>query len=280
MESSFYTIPKVLPPREKLEYEQEIPKIIWQTMKSNQVPAIMKKYADTWIENNPEYEYRFFDDDDMIDFISSDFPAYLEAFKKIKYGASKADLWRYLIMYKYGGVYVDMDCQCINPLRQWIDPGARYVTQLGINKDFCQWLIISVPQNPIFLKAAQKALQNAEHNSFQAEYYGFELTEGHLAIRVNEPLNKVNDKVFGLAGTAVLQEAAEACLREGLLIDVLYSIQIVCVSGAISCQMKGNVAHDTAHPEYRKALGLLKTPYYDRFFSRAVRRFYALLERN
>jgi hypothetical protein len=279
MESNYTTIPKVLSPREKLEYDQEIPKIIWQTMKSNQVPAFMKDYADTWIENNPEYEYRFFDDDDMIDFISSDFPAYLEAFKKIKYGASKADLWRYLIMYKYGGVYVDLDCRCINPLRQWIEPGAKYVTQLGINKDFCQWLIISIPQNPIFLRAAQKALHNVEHNSCQAEYHGFEVNDGHLAIRVNEPLNKVNDKVFGLAGTPVLQEAAETCFREGLLTDLLSSIQIVCVSGAKSCQMKGNVAHDSAHPDYRKALRMLKTPHYDRFISRTFRRFYALLDR-
>jgi hypothetical protein len=280
MESKYLIIPKVLPPRKKLNYEQKIPKIIWQTMKSNQVPAIMKEYADTWIENNPEYEYRFFDDDAIIDFISNDFPDYLEAYKKIKYGASKADLWRYLIMYKYGGVYVDMDCRCINPFRQWIDPGAKYVTQLGINNDFCQWMIISVPENPIFLKAAQKALQNAENNIFQAEYHGVEVSEGHLAVRVKEPPNKVNDKVFGFAGTAVLQEAAETCLREGLLTDLLSSIQIVCVSGAISCQMNGNVAHDSAHPEYRKALSILKTPHYDRFISRILRRIYSLFNRN
>lgn len=280
MESNYSTIPKVLPPREKMEYVQEIPKIIWQTMKSNQVPAIMKEYADTWIENNPEYEYKFFDDDDIIDFIRNDFPAYLQAYNKIKYGASKADLWRYLIIYKYGGVYVDMDCKCINPLRQWIDPGAKYVTQIGINKDFCQWLIISVPQNPIFLKAAQKALQNVEHSSYLAEYHGFEVNEGQLSIREKEPLYKVNDQVFGLAGTAVFQEAAETCFREGLLKDFLSSIQIVCVSGTISCQMNCNVAHDTAHPEYRKALSLLKTPYYDRFLSRTLRRLYALLDRN
>ncbi len=280
MELNYYTIPKVLPPREKLKYQQEIPKIIWQTMKSSQVPAIMKEYSETWIENNPEYEYRFFDDDDMIDFVSTDFPAYLEAFKRIKYGASKADLWRYLIMYKHGGVYADMDCRCINPLRLWIDQGARYVTQLGINNDFCQWLLISIPKNPIFLKAAQKALQNVEQNIYQAAYHGFEVTEGQLAIRVKEPVNKVNDKVFGLAGTAVLQEAAETCFREGLLTDFLSHIQIVCVSGAISCQMNGNVAHDSAHPVYRNALKMLKTPHYDRFVSRILRRFHALLGRN
>ena len=89
-------------------------------------------------------------------------------------------------MYKYGGVYADMDCRCINPLRHWINPEAAFVTQLGENKDLCQWLIISVPENLIFLKAAQKALENIEHNSSHAQYHGFEFTEGKLTIRENE----------------------------------------------------------------------------------------------
>ena len=280
MKSVYSIIPKVLPVQVKIEYEQKVPKIIWQTMKTNRVPLILKDYANTWIENNPEYEYRFYDDDDIINFIKNDFPDYVEAYKKIKYGASKADLWRYLIMYKYGGVYADLDCRCINPLRQWINPEAAYVTQLGENKDFCQWLIISVSQNLIFLKAAQKALQNIEHGRSHAEYHGFEFSNGELAIRENEPVSKVNDKVFGLAGTPVLQESAEACLKEGSITDLLPFIQIVCVSGAISCQMKGNVAHDSGYPDYRNAINKLKTPYYGRFISRIIRKFYSFLNRN
>jgi len=280
MKPVYSIIPKVLPAREQMEYEQKVPKIIWQTMKTNRVPVILKDYANTWIEKNPEYEYRFLDDEDIIDFIRNDFPAYLEAYQKIKYGASKADLWRYLIMYKYGGVYADMDCRCVNPLRQWIDPGAAFVTQLGENKDFCQWLIISVPKNLLFLKAAQKALQNIEQNKSHAEYHGFEFTEGRLSMRENEPLNKVNDRVFGLAGTPVLQESAEACLKEGSISDILQFIQIVCVSGAISCQMNGNVAHDCGNADYLKAISRLKTPSYNRFISRMIRRFYGFLDRH
>ena len=132
----------------------------------------------------------------------------------------------------------------------------------------------------MFLKAAQKALQNIEHKSNYAEYHGFEFTEGKLAIRENDSLNKVNDRVFGLAGTPVLQESAEACLKEGSITDILQFIQIVCVSGAISCQMNGNVAHDCGHADYIKAISKLKTPSYNRFISRMIRKFYGFLERN
>ena len=280
MKTVYSIIPKVLPARESMEYEQRVPKIIWQTMKTNRVPVILKDYADTWIEKNPEYEYRFLDDEDIIDFIGNEFPDYLEAYRTIKYGASRADLWRYLIMYNYGGVYADMDCRCINPLREWIKPEALFVTQLGENKDFCQWMIISVPKNLIFLKAAQKVLQNIEHSSSHAQYHGFEFTEGKLVIREDEPPNEVYDKVFGLAGAPVLQETAEACLKEGSIEDILPLIQIVCVSGEKSCQMNGNVAHDCGHADYIHAISKLKTPSYNRFVSRMIRRFYSFLERH
>jgi mannosyltransferase OCH1-like enzyme len=91
--SSLLTVPKVLPVREEMAYKQKIPKIIWQTMKTNQVSVFMYDYTDTWIRLNPEYEYRLYNDD-VIEFIKYEFSDYLEAYRKIEYGASKADLWR------------------------------------------------------------------------------------------------------------------------------------------------------------------------------------------
>lgn len=261
--SEFGTIPKILPPRDSMEYEQKIPKIIWQTMKTNEVPVFMKSYADSWIELNPEYEYRFCDDDDIIDFIKTDFPEYLESYKSLKYGASKADLWRYLIIYKYGGVYADIDCMCINPLRKWVNKEASFVTALGTNSDICQWLIISVPKNPIFLRAAEKTIQNSQNKSFLSSHYGFEYVQKKLMIRENKPLSKFNHPVLGLSGPPVLQEAAEECFRDGSFSQILSFTQVVCVSKAASCQMNGNVRHDTGNEEYKKSYKTLRLNHYN-----------------
>ena len=84
--AKFALIPKYLMPRASSEYRQKIPKIIWQTMKTNKVPIFMKRYSDSWIELNPEYEYKFYDDADIIEFIEIHFPSFLEGYKKIKYG--------------------------------------------------------------------------------------------------------------------------------------------------------------------------------------------------
>lgn len=277
--TEFITIPNVLPPRLKIDYEQKIPKIIWQTMKTNRIPLLMKDYIDTWTDKNPEYEYRFYNDEDIKKFLKNNFPQYFEGYNKIKYGASKADLWRYLIIYKFGGVYADMDCECINPLREWVKPSSEYVTQLGINKDICQWLIISTPGNPIFLKAAEKSLDNINNDTIKAAHYGFKFTNNKLLISEDTPLLNFNDNVLALAGPPVLQQVAEECYKNGSLLNILPFTQITCVSGStVSCQMNGNVSHGSGgNKAYKKALRLLKIPHYNSFFTRLKRKVYSYL---
>jgi len=269
--NEFEYIPKLLKPRDTIGYTQIIPKIIWQTMQTNRVSAFMKSYTDTWINLNPEYEYRFHDENDRTDFLKTDFPDYLNAYNKLKSGSSKADLWRYLIIYKYGGIYADIDCKCNSPLRKWVNPEATFVTQLGINKDICQWLIISIPENPIFIKAAEKTLHQSVLNSKKISYYGFDYIDNKLVIRKSDPINVYHD-VLSVSGPPVLQYAAEECFKDGLIKSILDHTQLVCVSAEISCQMNGNVKHDTGDPEFKKSYKKLKIKHYNRRIERLRRK--------
>jgi hypothetical protein len=119
-------------------------------------------------------------------------------------------------------------------------------------------------------------LQNSERNSSHAAYHGFEFTQNKLVLRGNAPLMRLNHAVLGLSGPPVLQETAEACFKEGSIAYILSLTQIVCVSGIVSCQMNGNVKHDTGHAAYKKALRKLKSPHYNSFISRIKRKFIAL----
>jgi mannosyltransferase OCH1-like enzyme len=260
--STLYIMPTSLASRTRSFYRQRVPKTIWQTMKTNAVPPKMREWADTWIKLNPEYHYNFVDDDGMRKFIGFSFPDYLQAFEKIKHGASKADLWRYLVMFKYGGVYADIDCICVNPLKEWIDPDAAYVTQFGVNKDVCQWLIISIPGNPILLRAAERALENVLCDRRGAEYCGFELHMGKLQLREQKARIKIEDQVLGLAGPPILQEAAENCFKNRTCPEIFEHMQVVCASGETSCNFKGNVKHDYGNKNYLEELKQLHVPHY------------------
>jgi mannosyltransferase OCH1-like enzyme len=256
-------IPKHLAPRTKAAYEQRIPMIIWQTMKTNLVPKIISESANSWIEKNPEYEYRFFDDKDIFEFVKSEFPEYLRAFKKIKHGAVKADLWRYLVIYKHGGVYADIDSKCVVSMREWVQPSSHWVTHLGTNRDVCQWLLMSVPNNPIFKLAAVKGYENiVRGRPPYIQFEGFRLGSDQK-IRICEGSRlRTSHPIMTLAGPPILQQAAEECLINKSAKSIFEFTQVVCVSDQTQCEMNGNVSHDCAKDEYLQALIDMSTPHY------------------
>lgn len=88
-----------------------IPKIIWQThkFKYEDLPDIYLKNSNTWKEAFPDWEYRYFSDADIDSFMSEFYPEYVDIYRSIKGGMYRADIWRYLTVYKYGGLYADMD---------------------------------------------------------------------------------------------------------------------------------------------------------------------------
>jgi hypothetical protein len=90
-----------------------IPKIIHFTMRSRCIPQDLVRILDRWKEVLPNYSI-FFHDDDAVDRLMSqdwqEFPNFHDAMKCIFFkGAMKIDVWRVLMLYKYGGVYSDID---------------------------------------------------------------------------------------------------------------------------------------------------------------------------
>ena len=60
------------------------------------------------------YDIRLYDNNDIYKIVEKFYPQHLKVIKSIKNGGAIADTFRYLILYLYGGIYADMDCE---PLR-------------------------------------------------------------------------------------------------------------------------------------------------------------------
>jgi len=58
---------------------------------------------------NPDFEYRFFDDEQVSAFIQSEFPEYHEVFESLPFPIQKYDFFRYLAVFRLGGFYFDTD---------------------------------------------------------------------------------------------------------------------------------------------------------------------------
>ena len=87
----------------------EIPLNIYQTWYTKNLLPKMNKAVNYIKINNPEFNYHLFDDNDCREFIKNNFEQnILNAYDSLIPGAYKADLWRYCILYKKGGIYLDI----------------------------------------------------------------------------------------------------------------------------------------------------------------------------
>tara|TARA_B110000971_G_scaffold69922_1_gene71658 strand:- start:7748 stop:9916 length:2169 start_codon:yes stop_codon:yes gene_type:complete len=86
----------------------DIPLHVIQTYK-NIIPHTIQDGMELLRKQNPEFKFYFYNDDDILDFIKNNYDKdVLDSFNKLIPGAYKADLFRYCILYKYGGVYMDI----------------------------------------------------------------------------------------------------------------------------------------------------------------------------
>ena len=82
---------------------------IIQTWKNYQVPSKYKNLVLSVKKLNPYCNYTLFNDNDIEHFLKQKFPQYLSTFHKFPYTIQKIDFFRYLAIYYYGGVYLDLD---------------------------------------------------------------------------------------------------------------------------------------------------------------------------
>ena len=169
-----------------------IPKYLWQTMK--QVPSPLPSYTKDMGTNNPGWFVGTMDDDDVNLFMHTVFAktSLLWAYRQVnpKLGAMKADIWRYAVLYVFGGVYVDTDSSFDVTLDDWLKPddgfvvapenndyaecyhpnfylhsglmasgNPKFLSTLPFDKrKLVQWLLISRPRHPVMLEALRNVV--------------------------------------------------------------------------------------------------------------------------
>lgn len=130
-----------------------IPKNIFQTHKSAKYILSKPKLLSatySWRKFMNEFNYYFYDNDMCEKFMRENFDEKInKAYSMLPMAVMKADLWRYCVIYKYGGIYADTDTVCnVNPN---IFINNSYLTmspEIGTNY-FCQWTFSAPPNSPI-----------------------------------------------------------------------------------------------------------------------------------
>lgn len=93
-----------------------IEKIIHQTWKSTDIPQHYVKWIKTWTKNHPDWKYMFWTDESARKLIADKYSNLLPAYDSYLENIRRADAMRYVILYEYGGIYVDLDMESLRPL--------------------------------------------------------------------------------------------------------------------------------------------------------------------
>jgi mannosyltransferase OCH1-like enzyme len=148
-------------------YNSVIPLNIFQTWHSKKLPSGMKQSTEYIKRMNPRFKYHLFDDKNCHDFIRDNFDvSVLNAFNKLIPGAYKADLWRYCVLYKLGGIYLDIKYIPANGFRfinlteseHWVLDADDY----GIYNA----LLVCKAGNLILLSAINKIVEHTQTNFY------------------------------------------------------------------------------------------------------------------
>ena len=99
-----------------MNYKNMIPKIIHQIwMGEKPIPEKNLQCANNIKEVNKEFKYILWKDEQINSFMQTEFSEYYTAFNKLPRMIMKIDMFRYFLMYKYGGLYTDMDYIMFTP---------------------------------------------------------------------------------------------------------------------------------------------------------------------
>ena len=171
----------------------EIPLNIFMCWYNKNLPPKMNENINKIKEENPEFNVYIFDDNDCRNMIEKYFiKEVVDAFDTLIPGAYKADLWRYCVLYLYGGIYQDIKLEPINGFKyQELTDKEYFVRDIkdsheGIYNAF----MICKKNNKILEKAIKQIIQNCKE-----EYYGTSVWDptGPLLLKKLFSENELNE---------------------------------------------------------------------------------------
>lgn len=84
---------------------------------------------------NPDFEYLFFDEMRICNFMNAHFPEYKKVFNSFRFPIQKWDFFRYLAVYHFGGFYFDLDFLLYEPLSDLLTNSCAFTFErIGISR--------------------------------------------------------------------------------------------------------------------------------------------------
>lgn len=191
---------------------QQIPRMVVQThheCPTEESPLFQAIHSVR--KHNPNYEYRFFNDQECRQFIAKHYPAQVvDAYDELYPGFLKSELFRYCYLLQNGGCYIDCNMKALGSLDDLIGPDDSLIVCRGLPEDNSleTSIILCRPQHP----AIQEMVDTCVRNITQWKHVFSALS-----------MVKTTEKMFDITGTALFHIVCQPFLDDrnkiGLRVD-------------------------------------------------------------
>ena len=202
-----------------------LPRLLFSTCSEQHLAIdLVREKRASLLRLNPEWTYQCLSDNECEFFLRSHYPGDVyQAYKRLNpnYGAARADLIRYCLMYKFGGIYLDIKSTCNVPLRDLIRDDDQYILGQWDNAkgsphegwglheqirdieggEYQQWFIICKPKHPFLEAVIRTVTQNILEFPKRSRF-----TSGRMG-------------VLELTGPIAYSRAIQDCIRRRSLIE-------------------------------------------------------------
>ncbi|PAA90053.1 hypothetical protein BOX15_Mlig033812g1 [Macrostomum lignano] len=104
-----------------------VPKIIHFVYRDANVLAPYREALQTCVTKNPDWQVVLWTDQAIKAFMQKHFSSHMKVFESFPHKIQRSDAIRYLILYKYGGLYMDLDMTCHAPLLPSLAPHSCFL---------------------------------------------------------------------------------------------------------------------------------------------------------
>ncbi|GBF96338.1 alpha-1,6-mannosyltransferase subunit [Raphidocelis subcapitata] len=130
----------------------------------------------TWARLNPGYSILLYDDDDIAAFMAAYHAHHLPLFHRLGSQVERTDLWRYLVLCTFGGVYADSDVVAGRPISDWAQDAGLLTGVENVfeslaaarRRDYTrvmqivQWTIAARPGHPVVCRMGDYVAAHVE----------------------------------------------------------------------------------------------------------------------
>ena len=152
----------------KNQYNSIIPLHLYTCWHTKKLPPLMQENYNYLVESNPKIKFHLYDEDECRQFIQENYEQdVLDAYNTLIPCSYKSDLWRFCVLYKNGGIYMDIKYRCVNNFKFIALTEEEHFVRDRPEECIYTALIVTLPGNEIMMKCIYQIVENVKN-----KYYG------------------------------------------------------------------------------------------------------------